>query len=58
MSLETNTICMLAPFNPKEREWYTNLVNNDMHSGGIKNLYNIMSMREDYVNPTMDGELS
>ena len=48
---------MISPLDQAEGEQYIEPVNDDVQSGK-KNLYNITSRREDYVNPTTNGELS
>jgi hypothetical protein len=58
MSFETDTLCMIAPLDPNEGDMYNEPVDEDAQSSVIENIYNITGCREDYINPTTDGELS
>jgi hypothetical protein len=58
MSFETNTMRMVASLDPYEGDQYNEPVDEDAQSSVIENIYNITKRREDYVNPTADGELS
>jgi hypothetical protein len=56
--VETDTMCIISPLDPNEGDMYNELVDEDAHSSVIENIYKILGHMEDYVNPTMDGELS
>jgi hypothetical protein len=58
MSFETDTLRIIAPLDPNEGDIYNDPVNEDAQSSIIENIYNITGHMEDYVNPTVDGELS
>jgi hypothetical protein len=58
MSFETDTLCVVAPLDPYEGDRYNEPVDEDAQSSVIENIYKIMGHREDYINPTTDGELS
>lgn len=58
MSFESETMRLIAPLHTREGEMYIELVKDELDIGEIDNLYNITTRREDYVNPTVDGELS
>jgi hypothetical protein len=46
-----------APLDPYEGDHYNELVDEDAQSSSIENIYKVMGHREDYINPTADGEL-
>jgi hypothetical protein len=55
MLFETNTLHVIAPFDPNEGHGYNEPVDEDAQRSIIEIIYKIMGRREDYVNPTMDG---
>jgi hypothetical protein len=58
MSFETDTLRMVTPLDPYEGDIYNEPVDEDAWSSTIENIYKITGYREDYINPTTDGELS
>lgn len=48
---------MTTPLDPREGARYTEPVKEDIEDENIGELYNITVRREDYVNPTSNGEL-
>jgi hypothetical protein len=58
MSFETDTLRVVTPLDPYEGDMYNEPVDEDAWSSIIENIYKITSHREDYNNPTADGELS
>jgi hypothetical protein len=46
------------PLDPNEEDRYNKSVDEDAHNYPIENIYKITGCREDYINPTLDGELS
>jgi hypothetical protein len=58
ISFETDTLCVIAPLDVNEGDRYNESVNEDAQSSIIENIYDIRWHREDYGNPTADGELS
>jgi hypothetical protein len=58
MSFEIDTLRVITPLDPNEGDIYNEPMNEDAQSSIIENIYKIMGHREDYINPTMDGELS
>ena len=58
MTFKSNTLRLITPLDPREGAKYTELVREDVDSEDIGELYNITTRREDYVNPTANGELS
>jgi hypothetical protein len=43
---------------PNESDRYNELMNEDVQSSIIENIYKIMGHKKDYINPLVDGELS
>jgi hypothetical protein len=58
MSFEIDTLHMVAPLDPYEGNQYNEPVDEDAHSSVIENIYKITRCKEDYINPTIDGELA
>jgi len=58
MSFEMGNLCIIAPSDLTEGGKYNKPVNEKVQSLIIENIYNIIGCKEDYVNPTTDGELS
>jgi hypothetical protein len=58
MSFDTDTLCMIAPLDPNEWERHNDLVDEDVQSYVIENIYKIRRHIEDYVNPIADVKLS
>lgn len=58
MSFELDVVRLVEMLNPREEERYTKSVRDELEAKAINNLYNITTRREDYVNPTIDGQLS
>ena len=46
------------PIDPLEGKRYVEPVNSEGQGNYLDQLYNIMSLREDYINRTIDGKLS
>jgi hypothetical protein len=57
MYFEMDTLCDV-PLDLNEGDRYNEPVNEDAQSSIIENIYQITGHREDYINPTVDGELS
>lgn len=49
---------MIAPLDPNEGDRYNEPIDEDAQSSIIENIYKIIGLKEDYINPTADGELS
>jgi hypothetical protein len=58
MSFETDMLHMVSPLDPYEDDRYNELVDEDVEISVIENIYRITGYREEYINPTLDGELS
>ena len=58
MSIEMDTLHVVAPLDPYEGDRYNELVDEDEQSFLIENIYKITGCKEYYINPTTDGEMS
>jgi hypothetical protein len=58
MSFVKNSLRVVAPLDTYEGGQYNELMDEDAQSSANENVYKIMGQREDYINPTTDGELS
>ena len=48
---------MFLPLDPNEGDNYNERVNVDAYRSVIENIYHITGHREDYINPSTDGEM-
>ena len=58
MSFEDSEIRVVVPIDPLEGKRYVEPVHSEGKENYLDHLYNIMSLKEDYINPTADGNLS
>ena len=58
MSFEFSKIMVVEPINLLEGQRYVEPVNSEGQLNYLDQIYNIMSSRYDYINPTVDGNLS
>jgi hypothetical protein len=58
MSFETDTLHMDPPLYPYEGDIYNEPLDEDARIPTIEKIYKITRHRENYINPTVDGELS
>jgi hypothetical protein len=58
MYFETNTLHVIVPIDLNEYNKYNDPVNEDEKRYIIENIYQIIQRREDYINPTVDGDLT
>ena len=49
---------LVSLLDPKEGEIYSEVVRDDIENQEIENIYNISGCKEDYVNPTDEGEIN
>ena len=49
---------VVAPLDPLEGHMYIELVFNEEQGDHLENIYNVTSLKEDYINPTADDNLS
>jgi hypothetical protein len=56
MTFEEDGIKVVQPLDPYEVPRYTDPMNNNMEGENLNQLYDVtVGMREDYINPTIDG---
>ena len=58
MTFELDSLKLTTPLDLTEGDRYTQPVKQEEGEEKIGELYNITARREDYINPTIDGELS
>ena len=58
LSFEDDEMRVVAPLDPLEGQRYIKPVFNEGQAGHLYNIYNVTSLKEDYINPTTDGNLS
>ena len=58
LTFEDAELMVVAPLDPIECQRYVEQVNNEGQNGCLDHIYNITSAMGDYVNPTVDGNLS
>ena len=57
LSFEYSKLRVVAPIDLLEVQRYTEPINNEGKGDYINHIYNVISMRDDYVNPTTDENL-
>ena len=58
LSFEDSEIRVVVPIDPLEGQRYVEPVHSEGKENYLDQVYNIMSSKEDYINPTTDGSLS
>jgi hypothetical protein len=58
MTFEGNGLNFIAPLDPDEYHKYTEPIREEDHAYEIENIYKLASRQHDYINPTVDGNLS
>ena len=58
LSFEDDEMRVVAPLDPLEGQRYVEPVFNEGQGDHLDNIYNVTTLKEDYINPTMDGNLS
>ena len=58
MSFKNSEIRVVVPIDPLEGQRYVEPVHSEGKENYLDHLYNIMSLKEDYINPTTNGNLS
>ena len=56
LSFEDYEIRVVAPIDPLKGQRYVNLVNNEDQGNYLDQLYNVMSSKYDYINPTSENK--
>ena len=58
LSFEDNEMRVVSPIDPLEGQRYVKPVYNEGQGDYLNQIYNVTTMQEDYINPTVDGDLS
>ena len=58
LSFEDDEMRVVAPIDPLEGQIYVEQVFNKGQCDDLDNIYNVTTLKEDYINPTVDGNLS
>ena len=58
LSFEYDEMRVVAPLDPLEGQRYVEPVFNEGQGDHLDNIYNVTALKEDYINPTADGNLS
>ena len=58
LSFEDDEMRVVVPHDPLEGHRYVELVFNEGQGDHLDNIYNVTALREGYINPTMDGNMS
>ena len=58
LSFEDDEMRVFAPLDPLEGQRYIEPVFNEGKGDHLDNIYNVTALREDYINPTPNGNLS
>ena len=58
LSFKYLEIRVVVPIDPLKGQRYVKLVNSEGKGNYLDQLYNVMSSRDNYINPTTDGNLS
>ena len=58
LSFEDNEVRVVSPIDPLEGQRYVEPVYNEGQGDYLDQIYNVTALQEDYINPTVDGNLS
>ena len=58
LSFEYDEMRVVVPLDPLEGQRYIEPVFNEGKGDHLDNIYNVTSLKEDYINPNADGNLS
>ena len=58
LSFEDDEMRVVAPLDPLEGQRYVEPMFNEGQGDHLDNIYNVIALKEDYINPTADGNLS
>ena len=58
LSFEDDEMSIVAPLDPLEGQRYVELMFNEGKGDHLDNIYNVTALKEDYINPTADGNMS
>jgi hypothetical protein len=58
MTFEGDVLRVIAPLDPDEGRRYTKPIRVEDHDSELENMYKLTTRHHDYINPTIDGNLS
>ena len=58
MTFEGDGLRVIAPLDLDECQWYTDPIREEYCAYELENIYKLTSRQQDYINPTVDGNLS
>jgi hypothetical protein len=58
MAFERDGLRVIAPLDPNEGPRYTEPIREEDHAYELENIYKLTFRQQDYINPTVDGNLS
>ena len=58
MTFEGDGLRFISPLNPDEGLCYTEPIREDDYAYELENIYKLTARQQDYINPTVDGNLS
>ena len=58
LSFKDNEMRVVSPIDPLKGQRYVKLVNSEGQGDYLDNIYNVIALKYDYVNPTSYGNLS
>jgi hypothetical protein len=58
MTLEGDGLRVITHLDPDEGPKYTKPIREEDHTYELENIYKLTSIQHDYINPTIDGNLS
>ena len=57
LSFNDDEMKVVSPIDPLQGQWYVEPVYSELQGDYLDHIYNISSLKYDYVNPTTDGNL-
>jgi hypothetical protein len=58
MTFEGDGLRVIAPLDLDEGPWYTEPIREEDYAYELENIYKLTARQQDYINPTVDGNLS
>jgi hypothetical protein len=58
MTFEGYGLRVISPLDPYEGPWYTEPIKEEDYAYEMENIYKLTARQQDYINPTIDGNLS
>ena len=58
MTFEGDGLRVIAPLDLDEGPWYTEPIREEDYAYEMENIYKLIARQQDYINPTVDGNIS